>query len=403
MQYNLLNYGNYFGDCTTSSNNVNSKNAHLRNIIDYVKPDIFTVNELSDDISYHQMILNQVLNIDGENKYRKAVSFNYADSYIVNMLYYNSEKLALYKQDVVLASYRDIDAYTLYYKAADLAQTRDTIFLTCFVAHLKAGNSESDATSRAGMVANVISYIRTHDLSENLLFMGDFNLYTSSEQAYINMTYTYNGIRYFYDPLNREGNWNNNSSFSDVHTQSTHGNNVDCFSSGGLDDRFDFIMATEAVLEGSHGIKMVPGSYQALGNDNQHFNKSITDDPLNTSAPSDIIEALYGMSDHLPVLTKLEFDAALGLDDQNSNITAIRFANPNSGHFSFEIALEKPDQITIEIFDLFGRPHFYRSYPKKQIFISDQLNIDYLASGTYLLVVSDEEGNRNTKKFFIKK
>jgi hypothetical protein len=253
------------------------------------------------------------------------------------------------------------------------------------------------------MVANVISYIRTHDLSENLLFMGDFNLYTSSEQAYINMTYTYNGIRYFYDPLNREGNWNNNSSFSDVHTQSTHGNNVDCFSSGGLDDRFDFIMATEAVLEGSHGIKMVPGSYQALGNDNQHFNKSITDDPLNTSAPSDIIEALYGMSDHLPVLTKLEFDAALGLDDQNSNITAIRFANPNSGHFSFEIALEKPDQITIEIFDLFGRPHFYRSYPKKQIFISDQLNIDYLASGTYLLVVSDEEGNRNTKKFFIKK
>ncbi len=402
MQYNLLNYGNYFGDCTTSSNNVNTKNVHLRTIIDYVKPDIFAVNELSDDISYHQMILNQVLNIDGENKYRKGVSFNYADSYIVNMLYFNSEKLALYQQDVVLASYRDIDVYTLYYKAADLAQTKDTIFLTCFVAHLKAGNSDSDATSRAGMVANVISYIRTHDLSENLLFMGDFNIYTSSEQAYINMTYTYNGVRYFYDPLNREGDWNNNSSFSDVHTQSTHGNNVDCFSSGGLDDRFDFIMATEAVLEGSNGVKMIPGSYQVLGNDNQHFNKSITDDPVNTSAPSDIIESLYGMSDHLPVLTKLEFDATLGTNEQNSNIAAIRFANPNSGNFSFEIALEKPENIKIEIYDLLGGLQMNQSYNKSQIYISDHINIQYLASGTYLFVVYDEKGNRSTKKFFLK-
>ena len=93
MQYNLLNYGNYTSYCPSSSNNVNTKNVHLKTIINYVKPDIFTVNELSNNTSYHQMILDQVLNSDGETKYRKAVSFNSAESYLVNMLYYNNRKL----------------------------------------------------------------------------------------------------------------------------------------------------------------------------------------------------------------------------------------------------------------------------------------------------------------------
>lgn len=92
MQYNLLNYGNFYSDCTTSTNSVSTKNIHLKTITKYVKPDILTVNEISDDVNYHQLILDNVLNTDGVNYYRKAVSFNYAQSDIVNMLYYNSKK-----------------------------------------------------------------------------------------------------------------------------------------------------------------------------------------------------------------------------------------------------------------------------------------------------------------------
>lgn len=403
MQYNLLNYGNNTGYCNSSNNNVNTKNAHLRNIIEYVKPDIFTVNELSDDISYHEMILNQVLNVNGESRYRKAVSFNFAESYLVNQMFYNRKKLALYKQDVVIANYRDIDVYTLYYKAGDLAQTHDTIFLTCFVAHLKAGHDESDAAARAGMVTNAMSYIRIHDLPENLLFMGDFNLYTSSEQAYVNLTYTYNGARYFYDPVNREGNWNNNSAFKDVHTQSTHSEFGDCFSSGGLDDRFDFILASSSVLNGNNSVQMIEGSYHALGNDGQHFNKSINDEPENTSAPSEIIDALYGMSDHLPVLTQLKVDATLGVDAKPQNITAVRFTNPNNGRFNLDIALENPSDINLAIYDLFGNLQYQKQIPKSQNFIHQEMHLTFLANGNYLLVLEDEKGNRSTKKIFIKK
>lgn len=190
------------------------------------------------------------------------------------------------------------------------------------------------------MVANAMSYIRNHGLSDNLLFMGDLNLSRSSEQAYINLTYTYDGERYFYDPINREGNWNNNSSFKDVHTQSTHSGNTDCFSSGGLDDRFDFIMSSSSILNGENGIQMIDGSYKALGNDGQHYNKSITDAPTNNSAPSDIINALYGMSDHLPVLAKLKVDATLSINEVPNNIVAVKFPNPNTGRFDLEISLK---------------------------------------------------------------
>lgn len=403
MQYNLLNYGNYYGDCTTSTNNVNTKNGHLRTIINHVNPDVFTVNELSDNTTFHQMILDQVLNTNGETKYRKAVSFNYAGSYIVNMLYYNRNKLALYKQDVVFSAIRDIDVFTLYYKAADLEETHDTIFFTCFVAHLKAGSSDSDASKRAGMVATAMSYIRTHDLPENMMFMGDLNLYNSEEQAYTNLTYTYNGVRYFYDPIDREGYWNNNASFSDVHTQSTHSGYTDCFSSGGLDDRFDLIMASEALLNGSDRMLMLTDTYRALGNDGQHYNSNITDPPTNTSAPGQVIDALFGMSDHLPVLVQLKVDASLGINNRESSVNSIRFANPNDGMINFSLGLDENQNIQLEIFDLYGKSQYQKNYLSSEYIISEQINLRHLPSGYYLFVVTDESGYRNNRKFFIKK
>jgi hypothetical protein len=364
---------------------------------------MFLLNELSETTTYHQMILDQVLNADGERKYRKAVSFNYANSYIVNMLYFNSEKLALYSQDVVFSAIRDIDVFTLYYKAADLEETRDTIFFTCFVAHLKAGNSDSDASKRAGMVATAMTYIRTHNLPENMMFMGDLNLYNSEEQAYTNLTYNYSGKRYFFDPINREGYWNNNASFSDVHTQSTHSGHTDCFSSGGLDDRFDLIMASESLLNGSDKILMLTDTYQALGNDGQHYNMNINDSPTNTSAPGQVIDALYGMSDHLPVLVKLKVDASLGVDERTSSVHSIRFANPNDGIIDFTLGLDENQKIHLEIIDLFGKSQFQRDYLSSEYLISEQINLGHLPSGYYLFVVTDENGYRNNRKFFIKK
>ena len=403
MQYNLLNYGNYTSYCTSGNNNVNTKNIHLKTIINYVKPDIFTVNELSKNTSYHQMILEQVMNANGGNTYRKAVSFNYADSYLVNMLYYNQLKLTLYRQDVARSMVRDIDVYTLYYNSDDLAQTHDTIFITCFVAHLKAGTGSSNENKRAAMVSTAMTYIRTHNLPDNMLFMGDFNVYKSSEQAYKNLIYSYSGKQYFYDPVDREGNWNNNSSYKDVHTQSTHSQNVGCFASGGLDDRFDFIMSSESLLQGSKGMKLLINTYEALGNDEQHFNKSINDSPTNTSAPSNIINALYNMSDHLPVLAKIKVDASVGISEIMSDISSIRFQNPSKADFQINIQLKNPQSIKLEIYDIFGRLVISKNRDSSNELLIFSLSLNSLSDGAYVLKLTDENNIISSRKFILKK
>lgn len=68
-----------------------------------------------------------------------------------------------------------------------------------------------------------------------------------------------------------------------------------------MDDRFDFILASGAVIQDTGTITYVPTSYRALGQDGNHFNQSLTQG-ANNSAPSAVIAALYEMSDHLPIV-----------------------------------------------------------------------------------------------------
>jgi len=403
MQYNLLNYGNYTSYCTTGNNGVNMKNDHLQTIIQHIKPDILTVNEISENEIYHDILLNEVLNTNGVTHFKRATSTNAADSYLVNMLYYNSEKVSLYSEGIVHSMVRDINVYTLYYNADDLKETLDTIFITCFVAHLKAGSQTWDVDKRAQMVSTAMTYIRTHDLPINMLFMGDLNLYTAQEQAYKNLTYTYDGVQYFYDPIDTEGNWNNNYSFKNVHTQSTHAGGSSCAAGGGLDDRFDFIMSSESLLEGLRGMQLLTDTYTAFGNDGQHFNKNINDLPTNTSAPSNVIDALYGASDHLPILVKINVNAALNKVDDISNIASIQFQNPCNNILKLKIHLKEIQDMDLKIYNIYGQLVISsKIYPSGNS-IQENIRLDAYPEGAYILKLTDEDGRANSRKFILKR
>ncbi|MBZ0243756.1 MAG: hypothetical protein K8F24_11110, partial [Bacteroidales bacterium] len=47
MHYNLLYCGANTSFCTNENNNLDTKNVHLKLIMNAVRPDIFTVNEIS--------------------------------------------------------------------------------------------------------------------------------------------------------------------------------------------------------------------------------------------------------------------------------------------------------------------------------------------------------------------
>ncbi|MBC8321029.1 MAG: T9SS type A sorting domain-containing protein [Bacteroidetes bacterium] len=398
MHYNLLNYGNYTDYCTTINNNINEKDEYIRTIIDYVKPDIFTVNEISPSLAIQQRLLDNDLNINGITHYKKANFIKVAESDIVNMLYYNSHKLQLHSHMIIQSYIRDIDLYKLYYRSEDLP-AGDTAFVICVVAHLKSSTGVDNEDKRLFMVNNAMDYLNSYSDNNNYLFMGDFNVYSSNEPGYQLLTNYFNPTLNFYDPINTPGNWNNNYSYRFVHTQSTHASSSGCASTGGMDDRFDFILISDKIKQGSEYVEYIDGSYTAIGQDGLHFNKSINDTPTNLSAPSNVIETLYGNSDHLPVLIKLRVDKTLGIPDHlHSLFTEIIFNNPVAEDFELTIWAKTNTDVKIEIWNISGVLVF--SDEKKIVRGQNRLNYNlrWLNTGIYIAVFTDGENSRIVKK-----
>ena len=180
------------------------------------------------------------------------------------------------------------------------------------------------------MAKAVIDYADNECKDDNLFLLGDYNMYSSSESAY--QTLIGGQTFRFEDPINTSGNWNNNGSFASVHTQSTRSSSSNsCFSAGGLDDRFDQILCSEAVVEGDDQMVFVPNTYFAVGNDGNHFNSSINSG-TNYSVSSTVLSALYSLSDHLPVIADFDVDMQ-GLSTDEFKIPAL--PNPMRQPFEF--------------------------------------------------------------------
>jgi len=369
MQYNLLYYDMNTSWCTSVNNNVNQKDAYLRTITSYYKPDIFTVNEMNGSVSSVNRIIDNVFNVDGSTNYQRA---NYTGSYLINMLYYNTNKLALKSQTHVLTSPRLTDVYRLYYRSDNLIHG-DTIFITCIVTHLKAGNTSSDAATRAQSALQIMNHIDRYNINDNILFMGDLNVYNSSEDAFQTfISPTSSGFQ-LYDPADAIGSWNNNSYYAKYHTQSTH-TSGDCHSGGGMDDRFDFILASESIIEGNTGLRYVEDTYWAFGQDGKRFNQSLIS-PTNTSLPSYVINALYSMSDHLPVTLTLYVDAnpllSSGINVSSSG--GIRIQNPFNTNLALWSEYDRAEEIELLLFNQLGRIMLRKTltiYPNEKLSIS---------------------------------
>jgi len=396
LQYNLLNYGNFTSYCTSINNNVSRKTGYIGVIVHYVKPDIFTVNEITGTRTYHDYLLNNGLNSDGVDYYAKAPSLSPDDDYLVNMLYYNKNKLGLAGHTIAQTYVRDVDVYKLYYKSANLNQG-DTTFIYCVVAHLKAGSDEEG--TRKIMAKNTMDYIASHQPDENYLLMGDFNVYTDQEDAFQEfINYTNKTSIRFNDPVDQIGDWHNNYDYRMVHSQSTHLYSNDCASSGGLDDRFDFILISNNVKYGNKKVKYVPGSFHVVGQDGQHFNQSVNSSPTNTSVPSSVLNALYYNSDHLPVTLKVTVDQPTGIPQVRSDIEQLSFTNPVKNVFSFNVNADKSMTLQVEVFSLVGKKVMQRQYSLEKGQSQQTMNIGSLPKGLYILRFTESNGHSFSRK-----
>ena len=401
MQYNLMYYGQNTSYCTQSNNNINDKNAAIRTILTAYYPDILTVCEMGKSTSLPNDFVNNNLNINGLNYWMTCAGSNVTNSTLTNCIFYNSTKLTLVGHYAAQTYTRDVDVYDFKFKEDDSGE----MVLTCVIAHLKAGNSSEDAGKRKIMAENTMNYLETNYREKNVLIMGDFNLYTSSElayQAFINQSAYPNS--YFIDPLYPYGvgAWNNNSYYEDYHTQSTHkDSDSNCHSSGGMDDRFDFILMSENIYGGREGIHYIGGSYNALGNDGLRFNKSINW-PTNQAVSQEVADALYVNSDHIPVTMNLAVTYNLGEDEITDNSLSFDiFPNPASDKINIRFYQDNIGKANILLFNALGQLVY-----SDQVFVNDCLsehviNVDNLPKGFYFLKITNADGLTDTSKVVV--
>lgn len=395
MQYNLLYYTDQtvYG-CNSSTNNLNTKDAAFRAIIDYVEPDVLTVNEMGSNVSYANRIVNNVLNTNGRYGYLHCPLTNYSGGSIANMLFYNSAKLAYHSHFYITTVNRDINGYKMYYLTPNLAQG-DTVFTTFLLMHLKAGTGSDNEQKRYSQVVSLMNRLESMGEYGNYCLSGDFNVYGASEDAYQHLIHYSNSLYKFYDPIDVEGEWNNNSYYRSVHTQSTHSDDNDCASSGGLDDRFDFILVSSPVYYGSRKVSCVTDSYHAVGNDGNHFNKSINS-PANQDVPTAVADALYTMSDHLPVIMDLLVDVSPVSVPSLADFD-VRVINPVRNNLQINILPSNEEDMLIELYSLEGK--LLMRSQQRVSGDGERLEFDFpYASGFYILKISDSKNACIIKK-----
>lgn len=307
MFYNLLNF--------PLETNVPNRIDYLEQTLNTYKPDIFMVCELNN--VYGGNAILQVLQDIISEDYRSAVfTSNTSDDEIgnqndlQNLIFYDNSKFILESQHVVQTLYRDFNHYKL--KLNSVNQDSNPVYLNAIVCHLKASSGSNNENLRLQMVQDLTQYLSTFPSDSYVMLAGDFNVYSASEPAFQELIDPNNNI-VFVDPVDRMGSWHTNVDYVDVFTQSTRTQSGLGGSTGGLDDRFDFILTSTNMLS-NQDLYYVPNSYQAFGNNSNPncFNNEILDTACaGTSFSLEVREALYYFSDHLPVVMELETNEAL--------------------------------------------------------------------------------------------
>jgi len=161
--------------------------------------------------------------------------------------------------------------------------------------HLKASQGSENENRRLLELQSLHAHLSSLPTGTEYLVAGDMNLYTSSEPGYQYMTNDMNLV----DLLSVAGPWHNNAAYAHVHTQSTRTTRFGGGATGGLDDRFDFILSSYE-FNNNAGCEFLAGSYTSFGNDGNHFNVSIVMG-ANGVVSAAVANALHEASDHLPV------------------------------------------------------------------------------------------------------
>ncbi len=333
MSYNTLNYGE---DATADD----SREDDFRLIINDIAPDILVVQEIHGEDGFNTF-LSDVMNYGYPNRYSDSWILQ-GNSNISIGIYYKPDVFSVLSSQLVdiTSLYGRRDAFEV-----KLKHTDSNISFYIYGIHLKASTGSTNEDERAAETAALRSHCNDLPSETHFIIAGDFNLYTSSEDAWSNLTGSEaDNEGRVSDPINQVGSWHDNSNYEAYHTQNTR------YSLGGMDDRFDFMLISDA-MSTANNLDYISDSYTTYGNDGNHLNSSVNYG-TNNAVSSDIADALYDASDHLPVHATFRFTSSEG-GGVNVWINELHYDNDGTDTGEFvEIALENAGNYTLSDFTL---------------------------------------------------
>ncbi len=312
MSYNLMHYPGtkYYN---TSSHQWEDRTPVLKDILDEAPPDILAVCEMQ-EAPAAAFLLDNALNANTADYLMANFEYNQSGSSdLQQMLYYRGDKFELTGQDIIPTPVRDINRYSLKTK------TPTPLYIDIFVAHLKSSAGENNEYTRLQMVQQFTAYLDNIPPDHYVVFAGDLNLYSADEPAYQELLDDSNAV-VLLDPAEAPVAWHNNYEYQYLHTQSTLTDNSHFLSesggydgaTGGMDDRFDFILLSENFFDGPD-MFYAEGSYAAFGNNGNCYNKPIDDPDCSGEYSQELRDKLANMSDHLPVILSIELSQNIGI------------------------------------------------------------------------------------------
>lgn len=368
MCYNVLNFPN-------GSNREDT----LKKVLSYYTPDLLMLQELKSGGGMNQIV--NVMNELSDDHFAAGTwvaQQSGSTSYKLQQnIIYNTAIFGVSEERVLLTSHRDINYFKLFIRDENLPFTGDTLFLHVYVTHLKSSEGAANEATRYEMAQVMRADINALPPDSYVLAGGDFNLYTSAENAYQHLIAT--GLNNsMVDPIDMPGNWHS-SSFSnkEILTQSTRLNALSDGAGGGVDDRFDFVLHSTELQQGNAELSYATGTYKALGNNGTCYNSNIYNCSVGNSVPDSILLALYYCSDHLPVVFSLESNITLSTNETEIPQFSI-FPNPSKHELTVDI--QSNEVVSVQIVDATGK-----MFLEETISGSTRLDIASLKSGIYFV------------------
>jgi endonuclease/exonuclease/phosphatase family metal-dependent hydrolase len=287
VSWNILNYPDLNGD---------PREEYYQRVLEGLSPDILIVQEMTSAFGVGEFLNNVMKPVSKE--YRASKFFDGPDT--DSVLFYDRTKIRVMSSQQIYTSLRDISEYSLKIKK----NPGKGVKFKLYSVHFAEGLSPGAKTQREGDALTLRNYLDGFQPDDLFLVCGTFNMISSREKAFKVLTgESIDNIGRLQDPMNKTGKWHDKLKSRFTHSESTRKSKFGDGAKGGLDDRYDMILISYG-WDQSGKLIYRPGSCIVYGNDGKHLNKAINA-PKNKRVSSDIADALYHASDHLPVIIEL--------------------------------------------------------------------------------------------------